>query len=261
MAMARVVIFAVLLLATTGCFSWFGADEESNAVSEVIADDGRDNSVGLEVRSSTGSEIELKLAKLWSRVSELEEQLYRQKEKVRVLEKGLMLGLVPEEMKQEEEPYRPVETVSPIVADKPKAPVQPSSSLNPEEMQEYQAGLAKAHDLYRAGRYGVAIKAFSEVGEKYDAKMADGVTKYWIAKCWVHLKEYSIAHQTLVDLSKEYPGSAFLPRAKLEMARIQVHQGLRESAIENFRMIIDQYPYEDAAEMARMELQRLENTL
>lgn len=258
MTIIRVMIFALIPLLTTGCFSLFSGSDESDSVDAVVNDETIAS--GPEIKSSTAEEIELKIAKLWSRVSQLEEQIFRQREKVRVLEKGLMLGLVPEEMK-EEDPYAHTPLLSEPPPPEPKKREQPASPLSAEEAKEYQAGLGKAHDLYRAGRYGVAIKAFTDVDEKFGEKMPDGVSKYWIAKCWVHLKEYSIAHQILVDFTKLYSGSAFLPRAKLEMARIQIHQGLRETAIENFRTIIEEYPYEDAAEMAKMELQRLENTL
>ena len=259
--MIRLFIFFFLLANTTGCLSWFGDDEEDSSISEAVAGTEGETKVVEElpeVKASTEEEIDLKIAKLWSRVSELEEQLYRQKEKVRVLEKGLMLGLVPEEMK-DDAPYTPPKPKK--VAKKKPKPKVPTSPLSPEETKEYQNNLAKAHDTYRAGRYGVAIKMFTEVDEKFGAKLNDGVPQYWIAKCWGQLKEYSIAHQMLVDFTQNYPGSPFLSRGKLEMARIQMRQGLRETAIENFRMIIDQYPYEDAAEMAKMELQRLESTL
>ena len=51
-------------------------------------------------KQSATEEQELKLAKLWARVDEMEEEQYRMKEKVRLLEKGLTLGLVPEELKK-----------------------------------------------------------------------------------------------------------------------------------------------------------------
>ena len=51
---------------------------------------------------SMRDERDLKVAKLWARVDELEEEVYRQKERIVVLERGLTLGLVPEELKYPE---------------------------------------------------------------------------------------------------------------------------------------------------------------
>src|SRR5689334_13264409 len=47
---------------------------------------------------SPSSDMELRLAKLWARVDDLENQQIRQKERMKLLEKGLMLGIVPDEL-------------------------------------------------------------------------------------------------------------------------------------------------------------------
>jgi len=243
---------------TLGCVSWFGGD---SAETPVVAEDPKKTDYVDEYSGQTSTEeMELKIAKLWSKVSELEEQVFRQRERVVVLEKGLMLGLVPEELKN---PPAPAAPKPPKAEPKAQAPVSEvkASPLTKEELERYRDQMSKAHELFRSGRYGVAIKAFSVIDEEFGSKLEDGIQRYWIARSWTSLKEYSIAHQQLVEFMRDYPASAFIPRARLEMARIEIKQGLRETAIDTLRKIIDQYPYEDAAEMAKMELQRLDTTL
>ena len=51
------------------------------------------------VKSSSVQELELKNAKLWTRVDELEDKVSKQRERLKILEKGLMLGILPDELK------------------------------------------------------------------------------------------------------------------------------------------------------------------
>lgn len=215
-------------------------------------------------KPAAADEHELKLAKLWARVDELEEEQLRQKERVRVLEKGLTLGLVPEELK----PKREAPPPAPPAQEPPKAPEAAAAkapesppAVSPEEESRYQAALASAHDHFRAGRYGRAIVEYSDIVKSFGDRIDRGMSKYWVAKCWINLKEYNTARQHLGDFLKESPESPWVPRAKLELARVEWKLGLSETALQRFRDVIQQHPYEDAAEMAKMELQNLDKTL
>jgi TolA-binding protein len=133
--------------------------------------------------------------------------------------------------------------------------------LSKEENEKYQAALASAHDHFRAGRYGRAIVEYSDIDKVYGDRVEGGMPLYWIARCWINLKEYNTARQQLADFLKQNPGSPWSPRAKLELARVEWKLGLGETALQRFREIIQQHPYEDAAEMAKMELQNLDKSL
>jgi hypothetical protein len=106
-------------------------------------------------------EQELKMARLWARVDELEEANMRNKERIRVLEKGITLGLVPEELKGAKKPAPPPPPEVKEALYDDKAPEKPAKKEEPkadpnamskEQADAYQAALASAHDLYRSGR-------------------------------------------------------------------------------------------------------------
>src|SRR5690606_19635946 len=101
----------------------------------------------------------------------------------------------------------------------------------------------------------------SDIAKTFGEKLEGGMPQYWIAKSWANLKEYNTARQNLVEFLKAYPSSAWAPRAKLELARVEWHLGLQETALTRFRELIQEHPYEDAAEMAKMELENLDKKL
>lgn len=227
------------------------------------ADDEAAATAAVPGKSGVADEHELKLAKLWARVDELEEEQFRQKERIRVLEKGLTLGLIPDELRQpppEAKPRpRPAPPPPQAKAPPPKEPkaTPPPGALSKEDSEKYQTGLANAHAFYRDGKYGRAIVAYSELAKEFGDKVDNGLPLYWIAKCWASLGEYESSRQQLIEFLKSHPTSPWVPRAKLELARAEWRLGEEESALALLKGIIEQYPYEDATEMAKMELESL----
>lgn len=220
------------------------------------------------------SDSDLKLAKLWARVDEIQEQQDRLKEKVRVLEKGFTLGLIPEEMKNSKkynEKQVKIEVdssveIEPVVSQKldetksgSEGPVKKTDIADDNE--EYQSMLAAAHDQFRAGRYGRAIVEYNEVGKKFGDSFGEGAHRYWIAKSWFALRELNTAKNGFADFIQENASSPLIPRAKLELARVEWRLGLRDTAVKRLHEVIEKHPYEDAAEMAKMELDQLDKSL
>lgn len=238
---------------------------------------------GPRAKTSQKDEQELKLARLWSRVDDLEEQNLRNKERIRVLEKGITLGLVPEELKNGGKKVAPI-VKEPLYESHDPAPKAVKAAVSAEPANEakeekaephdkgaggmskedegrYQAALASANELYRSGRYGRAIVEFDKIGKDFAGKAEGGMHKYWIGKCWANLKEFNTARQILVDFLTENASSPWIPRGKLELARVEWKLGLQDTSLQRFKEIIQAYPNEDAAEMAKMELDNLGKTL
>lgn len=271
--------------------SFFGKDEgepitpddkAEAAEKDKDAEDAKDGKNPAGAKPTAQDEQELKMAKLWARVDELEEEQYRQKERIRVLEKGLTLGLVPEELKnppkakpkekpeaKAEKGAKPGDAQLAEEAEKAAAAAKAEGekkdgaapALSKEETEKYQGMLASAHDQYRSGRYGRAIVEYSDIAKQFGDKIEGGMPLYWIAKSWSNLKEYNTARQNLVEFLKGHPSSAWAPRAKLELARVEWQLGLQETALNRFKELIQEHPYEDAAEMAKMELENLDKKL
>src|SRR5690606_31164821 len=95
-SVALLVFLPLLGCSTVG--NWFGGDNmqmsKSSDITAETADDRENN-----VKPATNGQLELKLAKLWTRVDELEEKNRQLKAHVKVLERGLVLGILPDELK------------------------------------------------------------------------------------------------------------------------------------------------------------------
>lgn len=254
---------------TTSCSSlMFWEDEpsgESMSSEDSLPENGDSKSVPKNKKSTQQllDERELKMARLWSRVDELEEEQSKQKEKLKLLEKGLTLGMIPDELKSfdkpnqtkqsnhnQKDPSQPKSEVS--LSKHPSA--TPLLPLSAQEEKSYQDALASAHDHFRAGRYGRALVEYDAMGKRWGDRVPGAMYKYWTAKCWMQLKEYSTARQILTDFVTNHGNSPWIPRAKLELGRSEVKLGQNETAIRRFRELIRDHPYEDARELAEMEL-------
>ena len=99
----KIIWLAALLFVGGGCGLWSGeevAEPTAGPAAEVKPTvEGKPNVVkAVDVKD----EQELKLARLWARVDDLEEQQSRSKERLTIVEKGVTLGLMPEELRRSE---------------------------------------------------------------------------------------------------------------------------------------------------------------
>ena len=316
----RLIVCIFLGTGLTGCLSFGGnkgAGGTASSQGDKAGDPGLEASDSGSKSSTAGSEefaipstsehddktvtrgdlhrIDLKQAKLWARIDELEDELKRTRERMRVLERGLVLGLVPPEIQNEHAGIKKptaleVDSESKPLPKKnnskgakptikggakddatelslapdeegPKASRGKTSNLAPEKETDYQKRLAIAQDHFRGGRYGRAIAEYSALGKDYGDRIEGGAHKYWVALSWYHLKEYQTSYNHFMEFLTEFPMSSLVPRAKLDLGRVEVRMGLKEKAMARFKEIMRDFPYEDAAEMARMEAANLEKNL
>lgn len=292
----RLTILPVGVLLLSSCSMMQKLTKKEQAVTEplvVTKDAARHEPAEHTERESTAKdERDLKVAKLWARVDELEEEVLRHKERIVILERGLTLGLVPEELKYPERSKKPktvVVSVHPETVENKSVEVEksvpdlPSPTTDPQAplvkitkapegdnkatpsaqpiQEEYELAVAAAHDSFRSGRYGRAIVEYSAIGKKFGDQMDGAMHQYWIAKSWANLKEFNTARQLLAEFLKKHSDSPWAPRAKLDLGRVEWQMGLRDSALATFKSVIQKYPLADAAEMARMELESLDKKL
>lgn len=306
MGRQMVFIAAVLgsALVTSGCATfkgWMSDDDKNEEVTQVApASPGIDGHRAAPVKPPVDpdevADLQLKLTRVLARVEELEEKFSRQQERLQIIERGLTLGIVPDELQPGKPGKSPVSVpaakkTSRVEADdehedgppaaKPaegtaSAPVkekagqvakEPAGDPAKEEgipvatREEFNKAFAAAHEDYRAGRYGKAIVGFSEIGKKFDPALTSGVHQFWIARSWAGLKELQTARQLFNEFITSFPTSPWAPRAKLELARVESALGLKETAIKRLRGVISEYPLEDVAEMAKAEVERMSRTL
>jgi TolA-binding protein len=263
--MRALIIIAILLNSCTG-YGPFAAEAEEEV--QPAAPQVSVPSTPIPVPAPTAapaSDLELRIAKLWARVDDLENQQIRQKERMKLLEKGLMLGIVPEELKGEGS-GKPQKKPEPELED-PPASVQatpPPLAANGEkskDLAEYQRILRSAQEKFNAANYGQAIVQFNEIGEKFDDSLTEGSHHYWTGLSWFYLKEMDLAEQSFLKLIDRYNHNSWVPYARFHMAKIDLNRGLSGRARDQFKMLIDEYPNQDLGEMARMEIDRMREKL
>jgi TolA-binding protein len=216
--------------------------------------------------AAPASDLELRIAKLWARVDDLENQQIRQKERMKLLEKGLMLGIIPDELKTDKPMKQDLKKPEPDPEETP-ASVQattPPPSLASEkskDLAEYQRLLRAAQDKFNAANYGQAIVQYGEIGEKFDDGLTEGSHNYWIGLSWFYLKEMQLAEQSFKKLIDQFNHNSWVPYARFYMAKIDMNRGLSGRARDQFKLLIDEYPNQDLGEMARMEIDRMREKL
>ncbi len=136
-----------------------------------------------------------------------------------------------------------------------------SGPLSKKEEDEYKKFLVTGQDLYRAGRYGKAITTYQEMSKKFSSRPGTGTHRYWLAAAWAELKEYQTSREYYSEFIKGYPENPWIARAKLDLARMDYQEGYRKRALNGYKKIIKEYPYEDASEMARMEIDKMKQAL
>jgi len=292
--MTRVFQLAVLLMTLTSCAtvsSWVGfggaSQETGKETSAADKQSGSEMSAG-HVKPGTISELELKYAKLWTKVDDLDRLIRKQRQRIRVLEKGLLLGIIPEELKGEGEDEedsvadsssggpREAKThkteVAPIVDTSTEPVLGEAGATTPSPASiakatdsgvspDYQQKMSQAHETFRAGRYGRAIVEFAAIGKEFGDGADGGAWKFWTARCWVAMKEYQTARQHFGEFLSGHPTSPWAPRANVEMARVENALGLKETAMQRLRSVIQQHPFAESAEMAKMELKNMQQAL
>lgn len=196
-------------------------------------------------------EAELMLAKMWSRVDQLESRVFRQEEKVRLLEKGLMLGVIPEELLPKANP----------IPTTPTTQNAPEVVKDDQPKRDYNEILTSAQSLFNAGKYGQAIAEYQQLEKYYIQRLEQGQHLYWIGLSWFYLKEDELALTKFDQLIEDYPQSQWLAHAKYYLARTQYRMGFRQKALSNLRSVIQDFPNQEISEMAQFELQRLEKSL
>lgn len=284
----RLILLVLMSSALSGCsFSLFGfgwGDDEKDASdsslegglpSELIKKESLDEEIDIDIDNQVSIEnMELKQARIWSRLDELEGVLLRQKEKIRILEKGLLLGISPEkvaETKPEKEHpnqqmLRPTVRSLNIMPDEIKPNIQEQEKSKEEEKKHiesvYQSRLIASRELFRKGKYGKAYLEFSRLGREFEASVHKSEPEYWTGRCWYQLKEYQQARQYLGRyVAQAGAGGTHLAAARFWLAKTELSLGMKENAVVMLRELIKKHPYDGSTEAARQLLSHMTEDL
>lgn len=261
----KVGCLALVVLAITGCNlarQMRGGDdvvdsERKNAKKKIV-----------DSQPSVQDEQELKVARLWARVDELEEEVFRQKERMRLLEKGLLTGIAPEALSAAEAPKsKPVPQLElpqlgehePQADD--QATLKNANELSMAEQEDYGRRIETARGFFTSARYGKAITEYENILTTYGTKVDGGFIKYWIGRSWRQLKEYTTAEEILNEVVEKHASSPWIPRVHYELAKVYIDANNLSAAREKLKFIKNKYQYEDVSELATRELEELPKKL
>ncbi len=284
-------LLACVLLSSCASLSSAGTDAAKDSESKVEAKETP------QVYGVNNKELELKLTKLWARVDELEGELIRYKEKVRLLEKGLLTGLAPVELTDPQrhtkdsgsadlslqgaaDPETPAKdratknelaVTAKLATELPSETIRqqdvtsaggassPAASVDPKEGQ-FQADLAKAEKLFQEKHWGQAIAAYGALNV-YPDTLTQGHHLYWTGLSWFNLKEYQLAAKHFDEFIQKFPGDPLVAKAHLHIAKGDLQMGFVEKAVNRLKNVMRDFPTDEAAKMAKWEMNRIEQTL
>ena len=261
-----VLIFAMLL---SSCSSLFGGDSEPGSTDITSNPRGKD-----QPKVTAIDALELRVAQLWSKVDDLETQLIQQKERSKLLEKALTLGIIPDELKAEDERPKsrlPTHTKAKLklnanAVEESELKLQVATPPVPKaevshDREQYRKLLQAAQDKFNRANYGQAIVAFNDIGAKFDDSITEGSHHYWVGLSWFYLKEYKLSEESFTAFREHYPSNPWNDHAAFYLAKIEESRGLNQRALEQFQKILDDNPDRDLGEMAKAEIQRMKEKL
>lgn len=274
----------------------FWRSSESVKPSEETTDaTGRPKSSSI---SSSVNDVELKQARIWNRLDDLEDEVKVQRERIKLLEQGLLTGIAPEELKREastrpkkvsikeraegREPNldKPRSGKAKLVKHEASSPESDSDgpSLTPildlpdqaadsaEETpanspDSYRVRIQVAKDYYQASRFGMAVAELAQITRAFGPGAGDGEAKYWLGRSYLGLKEFGTAKSELEGFIAKYPQNELVPNARLELGRCLIGLNLRDRARKEFAKIAKDYEGQDPGDIASAELRNLKGNL
>ena len=275
--MKLINMLAILILTCSCSFSsmWSKEDNDKLAGNDKDPNDSLIEGEKLDIENQVNIEnIELKQARMWARIDELEGMILKQREKIKILEKGLLLGVTPKPMQepkkiskhpnqkflQTSKARESLGNTTPKNNFIKQSPI--SNDLDLKHVENvYGTRLQSARVLFKEGRFGKAYLDFAKLDREFDVNVTKGETKYWIGRCWYKLKELQQAKQYFTSFIRSFPISPWVPSAKYYLAKVELDSGLRELAIRQLKNLIREYPYEGSSEAAKQMLKNLNQTL
>lgn len=235
------------------------------------------------VANKPSSGQDLKLAKVWLRLDELEREVMRQKERIFLLEKGLMTGIPPEELMNEVSPKKnkkevghggdhaesDTHNISQDVAEdtsshhggKVETKKESLSSNDPQVELDYERDVKKAVNEFNSNKYGTASTLFEKIGSIYPIELTKSHHIYWIGLCWYNLKDYNLSSKTLKEFLTLKTKSEFVPKAKFYLAMSEGALGRKETKISNLNELIKDFPNDEIVDSARNEIGKMKDAL
>jgi len=234
-----------------------------------------------EPKPSGEDEVGLVQARLVSRMQKIESELKNQREKIRLLEQGLLTGIAPEDLKYRNSgsPAKATPIEDLLVSDqratsdilqKPKLDdtdlskgksIVPGNKVSDAADGVMQERMAKAKEKYQAGKFLQAASDFSSISREFGDSAAQGDVKYWLGKAYMGTKEFAAAKIEYDAYIKGWPSAENIGRARIDLAKCLRALGLKERARAELQRVLKDFDGQEVAEIAVYELQTLQGAL
>lgn len=267
---SNIFLASALALMTSHCALLSNQDDpkpdtKSTAAKPAVEEEEKDENV---MDPNAIDALELKQANLWARVDELERTVLKQREKISLLERGMLLGVTPKALQNpaKQKNVAAVDTKdasedAPVAKVARPAPEDNKTETVNKDKEAYNKRIVAARDMYKEGHFGQAYIEFSKLEKEFDPAVTGNEPQYWIGRSWIKLKEYRNAKQVLENYIAKHADSPWAPSAKYFLAEAEIQLGLNENAIKRLQEVIRDHPYEDSAEAAKQLLASVQRGL
>lgn len=141
-----------------------------------------------------------------------------------------------------------------------RTPVLPQAEIfEPPSSEEADSYYIRARGLYTEGNYRGALEQFDSYARLFPDSPNAGFAQYWKALCHLRLDEYEMAIREFGVLLRDYPTSGKVPLAMHNQAVAYSYNGQNNEAKATFEKLIQQYPDDVVADLARDKLRQLQD--
>lgn len=133
--------------------------------------------------------------------------------------------------------------------------VPPIASVAPIDSPEVVYG--RAFDALKAAKYPEAIAGMNDFILRYPSHPLADNAQYWLAQAHFVTRDYAKALEAFVLVVMRSPESSKAPDALLKKGLCEIELRRTEAARSTFNEVIQRYPQNDAARLAREQLARL----
>ena len=140
----------------------------------------------------------------------------------------------------------PVAPVAPVVA----VAVASDELATDAENSAYQ----EAFNMFKIGRFKGAISKFKSFIENYPTSKLLPSSHYWIGNSYYAMRDFKRAIYVQQELVKDFPDSAKVPDAMLNIASSQKEINFTTASQKTLKDLIAKYPISEAAIKAKLRL-------
>lgn len=145
----------------------------------------------------------------------------------------------------------PVAPVVPVVP----VPVVPVPVANDElETDAENSDYQEAFNMFKIGRFKGAISKFKSFIENYPTSKLLPSSHYWIGNSYYAMRDFKRAIYVQQELVKDFPDSAKVPDAMLNIASSQKEINYTTASQKTLKDLIAKYPISEAAIKAKLRL-------